>query len=215
MMPPPPIYVPSFTKQSVQKVRMHELQSLVSSCSAHTLTFFALPDYAPSTLKMWFPVCSQGGRRGDVLPAYMDPKIDLQASLAVFLQHVFFMKNVLSDFCCHHLPSRVCISFVSKGHHSMAMALSCVVMVAKLGFSASVKIASASRLDLSGDCSSSIPQTDTIPATPLLEVKPMVAMELLHTRVDLLMAMKADSKSKLLLLLLMLPQAPEDDPQKC
>ena len=50
------------------------------------------PNIAPSTSKMLFPVCSQGGRNPGVTSGCVGPKMDLHTSLAVLFQLVFFVR---------------------------------------------------------------------------------------------------------------------------
>ena len=119
-------------------VRPYELQSLASHSNAHILSFPASSNFAPSNSKTWFPVCSHGSRRPGVLSGCVDPRIDLQTSLAFFPQLVFLV---------HWRTSAVAIcltGFVSgiERDFSIAMLLSCVALVAMVGRSASAKIAS-------------------------------------------------------------------------
>ena len=67
----------------------------------------------------------------------MDPKIDILTSLSAFLQFVFFVRWWTPDVAIFLL------GFVSaiRLDFSMAMALSCVALVATVGRSASTKIA--------------------------------------------------------------------------
>ena len=139
MMPPPPIAVPFVAEPSMWMVRSYELQSLASLYNAHVLSFSVSPDFASSSSKTWFPVCSQGGRSTGVISGCVSPKIDLQTSLVVFLQLVFFVRWWTSTVA-------ICLlGFVSaiQRDFSMAMVLSCVALVATVGRSTSAKIASA------------------------------------------------------------------------
>ena len=119
-------------------VGSYELQSLASLCNFHILSFSISRDFTPSTLKTWFAVCSQGGRRPGVLFGCVDLKIDIQNSLAFFLQLVFFVRWQTSAVA-------ICLlGFVSgiRRDFSMAMVLNRVALVATVGRSVSAKIAS-------------------------------------------------------------------------
>ena len=118
--------------------RSHELLSLARLCNAHILSFSTSPDITPSTSKTCFPVCSQGGRSLRVHSGCMDPKIDLQTSLAFFLQLVLFVRwQTFAMATCF-------LGFVSgiQRDFSMAMVLSCVTLIVTDGRPASAKIAS-------------------------------------------------------------------------
>ena len=73
-----------------------------------------------------------------VLSGYVDPKMDLQTSVAFFFKLVYFVRWRTSAV-------EICfLGFVSgiRRDFSMAMVLSCVALVAMVGRSFSAKIAS-------------------------------------------------------------------------
>ena len=85
------------------------LQSLASLCNALILSFSTSPFFAPTTSpfstpttpETCFPVCGHGGRCHRVLSVCVDPKVDLQTSLAFFLYLVFFVhwRTSAVDMC--------------------------------------------------------------------------------------------------------------------
>ena len=99
--------------------------------------FFRLPDFVPSTSKMLFPVCRQGGRNPGVLSVCVDPKLDLQTLLAFFIQLLFFVHWRTS-------AEAICLlGFVSgiQRDFSITVVLSCVILVAAIGGSTFAEIA--------------------------------------------------------------------------
>ena len=137
--------------------RSYELQSLESLCNAHVLSFSVSPVFAPPTSKTWFPDCSQAGRSPGVISGCVDPKIDLQTSLALFLSPTCLL-CMHSDFCCGYLPSQTCIRHLKRLLHGYGAEL-CGPGSNGWEVSFCYNRFDRSRLDLSGDCSSSISQT--------------------------------------------------------
>ena len=114
------------------------LKSLACLSNAHVLSFSASSYFAPSTLKAWLPVSSQGGRSPGVPSGCVDPGMDLQTSIAFILQLVFIVRGPTSAVAIY---LRGVVSGIRRDI-SMATMLNCVALVAAVGRSASAMIAS-------------------------------------------------------------------------
>ena len=100
--------------------------------SDHAVLITASPDLALSSLKTWCPVCCQGGRSPGVLSGCLEPRVYNQTSLAVFNQFIFFMRwqTFVVGVRLLGFVFGICRDF------SMAMVLTCVVLMAMVGRSA-------------------------------------------------------------------------------
>ena len=132
------IDVPFVAVPSKYMSRSYELKSLDSLCNAHMLYFSASSDFTLSTSKTWFLVFSLSGSSPGVFSGCVNPRIDLETSLAFFFKLVLFVWwRCSADAICF-------LGFVLGilTDLSLPMELSCVDLVATVGRSVSAIIAS-------------------------------------------------------------------------